>query len=89
MNRILFLVIAIMCILSLSCQKAQPPEGKKEVQAQQEEVKQPQEVEMKSEGQVKQQPEKAISQELKEEKKETSLIKEPSPLTQEGQKKKK
>ena len=89
MKRILFSVIAIMCILSLSCQKAQPPEGKKEVQAQQEEVKQPQEVEMKSEGQVKQQPEKAISQEPSEEKKETSLVKEPSPLTQEGQKKKK
>jgi len=85
MKKILFLGIAIICILFLSCQKAQPPERKKEVQAQKEEIKEPQTIEPKSEDQSKQQAEKAISQEPKEEKKGISLAKEQSSLTEEEQ----
>ena len=83
MKKILFGGIAIICIFSLSCQKAQQHEGKKEVQAQKEEMKQPQAVEPKSEAQVKQQPEKVISQQPKEEKKEEVFILRSNPLTEE------
>jgi hypothetical protein len=63
MKKILFLGIGVICILFLSCQEAQPPEGKKEAQVKKEEVKQPQAVEPKSEDQLKQQAQKPISQE--------------------------
>jgi hypothetical protein len=83
MKKILFLGFAIICVLFLSCQKAEPPEGKKEVQVQKEEVKKPQTVEQRSEDQVKQQPEKVISQQPKGEKKEEVFILRSNPLTEE------
>jgi hypothetical protein len=86
MKKILFWGIAIICILFLSCQKSQPPEAKKEVQAQKEEIKEPQTIQKRSEDQLKQQAQKPILQEAKEEKKEIPFAKEPSPLTEEEQK---
>jgi hypothetical protein len=70
MKKILFWGIAIICMLFLSCQKSQPPEAKKEVQTQEEEIKEPQTIQKRSEDQLKQQAQKPILQEAKEEKKQ-------------------
>ncbi|MBM4278369.1 MAG: HEAT repeat domain-containing protein [Deltaproteobacteria bacterium] len=86
MKKILFLVIAGICFLTLSCQRSQPPEAKKEVQVQKEEIKQPPLVESKSLDQTKREVKESIPQEPKKEEKETSLAKQPSPLTEEEQK---
>jgi hypothetical protein len=86
MKKILFWGIAIICMLFLSCQKSQPPEAKKEVQTQEEEIKEPQTIQKRSEDQLKQQAQKPILQEAKEEKKQIPFAKEPSPLTEEEQK---
>jgi len=85
MKKILSLAIAVICLLFLSCQRSQPPEAKKEVQVQKEEIKQPPLVESKSLDQTKRKVKESIPQEPKKEEKETSLAKQPSPLTEEEQ----
>ncbi len=83
----LFLIpfIFVTC-LSVSCQKSQPPEAKKEVQAQKQEIKESQTIEPKSEDQLKQQARKVNSQKPEGEKKQGSLASQPNPLTEDEQK---
>jgi HEAT repeat protein len=89
-NIFVFLCIALTFIfaafLPTSCQKSEERETKKEVQIKKDEIKQPQTIEPKSVDQLEEQAQKPISQELKEEKREIPLAKEPSPLTEEEQK---
>jgi|MudIll2142460700_1097286.scaffolds.fasta_scaffold12213_1 HEAT repeat protein len=75
-----------IAFLSVSCQKSRPPEAKKEVQTQKQEIKESQTIEPKSEDQLKQQARKVNSQELEGEKKQGSLASQPNPLTEDEQK---
>jgi len=102
MKKKLFLAMVLLPVLILSCQKVQPPEGKKDGQARKEGAMQAESVEQKTEDQSKREVQRPVSQEPKgqselqvqlsnpqdpkREKKEVSLASQPNPLTEDEQK---